>query len=73
LKSQSFPREACPELAEGRESTPRTFGNPLSPDSIPAFAGMTGVSKGDPSPNDISIGGWTPAKERLRVVVSWMR
>jgi hypothetical protein len=33
---QSFPRK--------RESTPQTFGNALSTDWIPAFAGMTGVS-----------------------------
>jgi hypothetical protein len=48
-KSQSFPRKACPELAEGRESTPPTFGNGRWTDWIPAFAGMTGVSKGIPS------------------------
>jgi hypothetical protein len=40
-KPPSFPRKACPELAEGRESTPQTFGNALSKDWIPAFAGMT--------------------------------
>ena len=34
----SFPRK--------RESTPQTSGNALSTDWIPAFAGMTGVSKG---------------------------
>jgi hypothetical protein len=31
------------------ESTRQTFGNALSTDWIPAFAGMTGVSKGIPS------------------------
>ena len=40
-KPQSFPRE--------RECTRETFGNALSTDWIPAFAGMTGVSKGIPS------------------------
>ena len=40
-KPQSFPRK--------RESTPQTFGNALPTDWIPAFAGMTGVSKGIPS------------------------
>jgi hypothetical protein len=48
-KPQSFPRKACPELAEGQESTRQTFGNALSTDGIPAFVGMTGVSKGVPS------------------------
>jgi hypothetical protein len=38
--SQSFPRK--------RESTPKTFGNALSTDWIPAFAGMTCDSKGIP-------------------------
>ena len=37
-RPQSFPRK--------RESTLQTFGNALSTDWIPAFAGMTGVSKG---------------------------
>jgi hypothetical protein len=40
-KSQSFPRK--------RESTPQTLANKLSTDWIPAFAGMTCVSKGIPS------------------------
>jgi hypothetical protein len=31
------------------ESTRQTFGNALSTDWIPAFAGMAGVSKGIPS------------------------
>ena len=35
-RPQSFPRK--------RESTPQTFGNALSTDWIPAFAGMTGDS-----------------------------
>ena len=48
-KSQSLPRKACPELAEGRESIPQAFRNALSRDWIPAFAGMTGASKGIPS------------------------
>jgi hypothetical protein len=39
----SFPRRACPEPAEGRESTPQTFENALSTEWIPAVAGMTGV------------------------------
>ena len=39
-KSPSFPRKACPELAEGRESTPQIFGNALSTNWIPpAMAG----------------------------------
>jgi hypothetical protein len=37
-RPQSFPRK--------RKSTPQTFGNALSTDWIPAFAGMTGVSYG---------------------------
>jgi len=41
---QSFPRK--------RESTPQVFGNRLPTDWIPAFAGMTGVSKMDLAPND---------------------
>ena len=53
---QSFPRKACPELAEGRESTPQAIGNTTTTDWIPAlrqaqgklFAGMTSVSKGIP-------------------------
>src|SRR5208283_289654 len=40
-KPQSFPRK--------RESTWRTFRDALSTDWIPAFAGMTGVSKGTTS------------------------
>ena len=40
-KPQSFPRK--------RESTRQTFRNALSTDWIPAFAGMTGVSKRIPS------------------------
>ena len=47
-KPRSFPRKACPELVEGRESTPQTFRNVLSTDWIPAFAGMTGGSSGFP-------------------------
>ena len=40
---QSFPRKACPELAEGRESALQTFrGAPITY-WIPGFAGMTGV------------------------------
>ena len=35
-RPRSFPRK--------RESTPQTFGNALSANWIPAFAGMTGVS-----------------------------
>ncbi len=38
--AQSFPRK--------RESTPQSFGNVLSADWIPAFAGMTGGSSGSP-------------------------
>jgi len=34
-KSQSFPREACPELIEGRESAPQTFPNALPANWIP--------------------------------------
>jgi hypothetical protein len=40
-KPQSFPRK--------RESARQSFGNAPSKDWIPAFAGMTGVSKGIPS------------------------
>ena len=39
-KHTSFPRK--------RESIPQTFGGVLSSDWIPAFAGMTGVSRGVP-------------------------
>jgi hypothetical protein len=37
---QSFPRK--------RESTPQAIGNTTTTDWIPAFAGMTSVSKGIP-------------------------
>jgi hypothetical protein len=61
----SFPRKACPELAEGRESTSRALESALSTDWIPAlrqaqgklFAGMTGVSRRIPSQT-------TPAQRR---------
>jgi hypothetical protein len=46
------PRKAYPELAEGRQSIPQTFGNALSTGWIPAFAGMTGVSYKDAASND---------------------
>jgi hypothetical protein len=39
--AQSFPRK--------RESTPQTFGNVLSSDWIPAFAGMTAAARVDPN------------------------
>jgi translation elongation factor EF-4 len=39
------------DLERERDSTPQFFGNRLSTDWIPAFAGMTGDSKGPP-PND---------------------
>jgi len=55
FKPQSFPRKACPELAEGRESTRQTFED-ASTNWIPAFAGMTGVSRGLPCPAS-----WIPA------------
>jgi hypothetical protein len=51
--AKSFPRNACPELAEGRETIPQTLARALSREWIPAlrqaqgrhFAGMTFVSK----------------------------
>jgi hypothetical protein len=42
----SFPRK--------RESTPQTLGTVLSSEWIPAFAGMTGGTRGIPIPNDTS-------------------
>jgi hypothetical protein len=40
---QSFPRKACPALAEGREFTLKTFRGAPFTYWIPAFAGMTSV------------------------------
>ena len=56
-KPQSFPRK--------RGATRQTFGNALATDWIPAFAGMTGVSKGIPSqmtpPPKSEATDWIPA------------
>jgi len=51
-EASSFPRK--------RESTPQTFGNVMSSYWIPAFAGMTGGSRGStlrmtPAPNCLAV------------------
>jgi hypothetical protein len=57
-RPQSFPRK--------RESTPQTFGNALSADWIPAFAGMTGDSRvvEDSDLPGVKVGGYALCKAR---------
>jgi cyclase len=55
---QSFPRKACPELAEGRESTPPTLGNAPSPDLAQGASRWGVLTYGGTKPTELDAVAW---------------